>query len=67
MIYVSQTLNGIPNCKKIVKSKFKSERINKNKHQSNVVLKEINKKAFVYMTFKYVFKLIMCIHPQRLQ
>ena len=30
---------------KIVKSKFKSEKSNKNKHKSNVVLKETEKKT----------------------
>ena len=46
---------------KIVKSKFKSEKSNKNKHKSSVVLKENKKKRhenrddICYVIFKHLF------------
>ena len=53
-----------PKCK-VMKSKFESEKNNKNKHQSNVVLKENKKKRHwnrldvCYATFKYLFPYFM--------
>ena len=49
---------------KIVKSKFKSEKSNKNKHKSNVFKKKREKKDsksddVCYMTFKYLFTYFM--------
>ena len=49
---------------KIVKSKFKSEKSNKNKHESNVVLKENknrheNRHDVCYVIFKYLFTCFM--------
>ena len=48
---------------KIVKSKFRREKSNKNKYKTDVVLKENQKKEnthVCYVTFKYLF--ILCIH-----
>ena len=57
--FVSQMLNGVAKFK-IVKSKFKSEKIHKNKHKSNVVLKETEKRYqnrhdVCYVTLKHLF------------
>ena len=55
---------------KIVKSKFKSEKSNKNKHQCNLVLNEkkkkrerkkrnLNRRNVCYVTFNYLFTYFM--------
>ena len=58
---------------KIGKSKFKSEKSNKNKLQHNLVLKEKQKKRHLnihdvcYVTFKYLFMYFMHTYLSKLQ